>query len=387
MTEPDLEAILDECLHEMSIRGENIERCLQRCPQHAEQLAPLVQMADHIRKTGHPTLSAPATRAIEQRLLKRTAELRQFRARPSLSLPFSLRPLVIVAATLVVILALVLAGGGGIVYAATDSLPGSPLYGVKRATEQAQLFLVPTETGQAELHIKFAQRRLEEVQALAEIKGRVDEEVLAAIAEETGLALEEINKAPAQDKATLLDKLVSLTERQQSVLKSVQAQAPQSAQKGLNRALEASQQGHERAREALEKEKPGQDLKTRSPVPTQTPRPTHAPKPTRAPGEQGQGPASTPTGQVHEPSATPPGQSGEEHGPPTEPPGQSDKDHGPSATPPGQSGEEHGPPTESPGQSDKEQGPPEAPPGQSGKDQGHGGEHGGGQGKGKDKGK
>ncbi len=384
MTEPDLEAILDECLHEMSIRGESIESCLQRYPQHAGQLAPLVQVADHIRKSNHPTLSAPAARAIEQRLLKRTAELRPSGAKSSLSLPFALRPLMTVAATLVVILALVLAGGGGIVYASTESLPGSPLYGIKRATEQVQLFLVPTKIGRAELHIKFAQRRLEEVQALAEIKGQVDEEALAAMAEETELALEEMGKAPAQDQATLLNKLLSLTERQQSVLKRVKAEAPEAAQKGLNRALEASQRGHERAREALEKEKPDRNVKPRSPVPTKTPKPTHVPKP-NPPGQQGQGPASTPTGQVHSPSATAPGQSEKEHGPPAEPPGQSDEDHGPPAQPPGHSDEEHGPPAEPPGQSDKEHGPPDAPPGQSGEDHGHGRGYRGRQGAGKEK--
>ena len=85
MTEPDWEAILDECLHKMSTRAESIERCLQRHPQHAGQLAPLVHVADHIRKTSHPTLSVSATKAIEQRLLKRATELRQPRAKPSVS--------------------------------------------------------------------------------------------------------------------------------------------------------------------------------------------------------------------------------------------------------------------------------------------------------------
>ncbi|TEU14840.1 MAG: hypothetical protein E3J21_14750, partial [Anaerolineales bacterium] len=248
MTETDLKAILDECLHDMSTRGESIERCLQRRPQHAGQLAPLIQVADHIRKTRHPTLSVSVTRAIEQRLLKRATELRQSRAR-LWSLPFSLRPLGTVAATLIVILALVLAGGGGIVYASTDSLPGSPLYGVKRATEQVQLFLAPAGTKRSELHIRFAQKRMEEVQALAEVKGQVAEEALAAMAEETELALEEAEKAPAQDKLALLDKLVSLTQRQQAVLERVQTKAPEAAQKGLSRALEASQQGYEKARE------------------------------------------------------------------------------------------------------------------------------------------
>ncbi len=380
MTEPDLEAILDECLHGMSTQGESIERCLQRYPQQARQLAPFIQVADRIRKASHPALSVSATKAIEQRLLERAAELRQSRAKPRLwSLPFSLRPLVTVAAALIVVLALVLGGGGGIVYASTDSLPGGPLYGVKRATEQVQLFLAPTGGKRAVLHIKFAQRRLEEVQALAEIKGQVDEETLAAIAKETGLALEETEKAPPQDKPALLDKLVSLTERQQAVLERVWAKAPEAAQKGLNRALEASQQGHERAREALEKEKPGQDVK-----PAKPPEPTKAPKPSHPPGEQGQGPPSGPPGQSegeHGPPAQPPGQSEEKN----EPPGQSDKEHGPPAQPPGQSDKDHRPPTEPPGESGEEHGAPDAPPGRSGEDHSSGAEHGGGYGKDKAK--
>jgi len=386
MTEPKLEAILDECLHDMSTRGETIERCLQRYPQHAGQLASLIQVADHIWRTSHPTLSVSATKAIERRLLERATELRRSRAKPSRwSLPFSLRPLGTVAATLIVVLALVLAGGGGIVYASTDSLPGSPLYSVKRATEQVQLFLAPTGTKRAVLHTEFAQRRLEEVQALAEIKGQVDEEALAAIAEETELALEEAEKAPAQDKPALLDKLVSLTERQQAVLERVWDKVPEAAQKGLNRALEVSQRGHERASEALEKEKPGRDVK-----PTKPSKPTKAPEPSHAPGEQGQGQgppsgSSDQSGGEHGPPAQPPGQSEEKNEPPSEPPGQSDKEHGPPAQPPGQSGEDHGSPSEPPGQSGEEHGSPDEPPGQSGEDPRRSREHGGEHGKGKDK--
>jgi hypothetical protein len=375
MREPDLEVILDECLHNVSTRDESIERCLRRYPQHAGQLAPLVQVADRIQKTRHPTLSVSATKAIEQRLLKRATEIKQSKAKPSRwPLPFSLRPLVTVAATLIVVLVLVLAGGGGIVYASTDSLPGSPLYGVKRTTEQVQLFLAPMGTGRAELHIRFAQRRLEEVQALAETKGQVDEETLAAIAEETELALKEVEGARPAEKSNLLEKLASLTERQQSVLKGVQAKAPEAAQQGLNRALEASQRGHERARKALEKEKPDPDVKPAETLkPSPAPKPTKAPKPTHEPGKQGQGQGK-----------------GEEGN------GSDEEDGEPPAEPPGQSGQEHGPPAESPGQSGEKHGPSDAPPGQSGEDHGQSGKHGGGHGhddddrgggQGKDKGK
>jgi hypothetical protein len=315
-------------------------------------------VADRIRKIRHPTLSVSATRAIEQRLLKRAKEIKHSKAKPSRwPLPFSLRPLVTVAATLMVVLALVLAGGGGIVYASTDSLPGSPLYGVKRATEQVQLFLVPMSTGRAELHIRFAQRRLEEVQALVETKGKVDEETLAAIAKETELALKEVEEAHPAEKSNLLEKLASLTERQQAVLKGVQAKAPEAAQKGLNRALEASQRGHERASKALEKEKPDPDVK-----PTKTPKPSPAPKPTKAP------------------KLTQPGEQGQGQGKGKEGKGPDEEGDEPPAEPPGQSGQEPGPPAESPGQSGEKHGPPDAPPGQSGEDPGHSGKHGGGQG-------
>jgi hypothetical protein len=365
MREPDWEVILDECLHNVSTRAESIERCLRRYPQHAGQLAPLLQVADRLRKTRHPTLSVSATKAIEQRLLKRATEIKPSKAKSSRwPLPFSLRPLVTVAATLIVVLALVLAGGGGIVYASTDSLPGSPLYGVKRATEQVQLFLTPMGMGRAELHIRFAQRRLEEVQALAETEGKVDEETLAAIAEETALALKEVEGAHPAEKSNLLEKLASLTERQQAVLKGVQAKAPEAAQKGLNRALEASQQGHERASKALEKEKPDPDVKpTKTPRPTEMPKLSPAPKPTKAP---------KPT---HEP-----GKQGQDQGKGKEGKGSDEEGGEPPAEPPGQSGQEHGPPAESPGQSGEKHGPPDASPGQSGEDHGHSGEHGGGQG-------
>jgi len=272
-------------------------------------------------------------------------------------------------------MALVLAGGGGIVYASTDSLPGSPLYGVKRATEQAQLFLAPAGAKQAELHIRFAQKRMEEVQALAEIKGQVAEEALAAMSEETELALEEAEKAPAQDKLALLDKLVNLTQRQQAVLGRVQTKAPEAAQKGLSRALEASQQGYEKVREALEKEKPGRDVRpSKSPLPTKTPKPTHTLKPTKtpkstyAPGVHDQGQGKGKKDKVLDEEGS---------GPPAEPPGK-EKD---------KSSEGGGPPAEPPGRSGEEHGPPDAPPGQSGEDHGRSGKHGGAQGKGQGKGK
>jgi hypothetical protein len=51
---------------------------------------------------------------------------------------------------------------GGLVYVSSDSLPGSPLYTVKRATESVQLALTLDSKAKAKLHYGIAQRRIAE---------------------------------------------------------------------------------------------------------------------------------------------------------------------------------------------------------------------------------
>lgn len=63
--------------------------------------------------------------------------------------------------------AVVLGGWLTTVHAATHSLPGDPLYGLKLITEQAQLRLASLEE-RAILHTEFAERRLHEAVALQE---------------------------------------------------------------------------------------------------------------------------------------------------------------------------------------------------------------------------
>jgi len=68
------------------------------------------------------------------------------------------------AATLVVLLLT----GGGVVYAASSALPGDSLYPVKTTVEAMRLTLAPSEAEAARLRLEFADRRMEEVDALLE---------------------------------------------------------------------------------------------------------------------------------------------------------------------------------------------------------------------------
>ena len=72
-----------------------------------------------------------------------------------------------------IVLAIVLAlcaAGGGTVYAAQDNLPGDALYPVKLGTEQVMMWL-GDDAAKAERALSFAERRVGEMEALAE-KGR-----------------------------------------------------------------------------------------------------------------------------------------------------------------------------------------------------------------------
>jgi hypothetical protein len=161
----ELDNILDECLERL-IRGESIEACLSRHPEHAAVLEPLLRtaldtlMAADIRPRPEFRQRAAAQfqAAIREMPLK---ERRGFFAvlKPSL-------------ATIIIVVVVLLAGGGTVA-AAAGSLPDSPLYPVKLATESVRLALTPSALGKAELNARFADERVDEIIKMAE-KGKAD---------------------------------------------------------------------------------------------------------------------------------------------------------------------------------------------------------------------
>lgn len=61
--------------------------------------------------------------------------------------------------------------GSGVSFAAQNTIPGETLYGVKLATEQLRVAVTPGKKAKAELHLRFASRRLEEIERLIEQNG------------------------------------------------------------------------------------------------------------------------------------------------------------------------------------------------------------------------
>jgi hypothetical protein len=156
-----LDNILDDCLERLLVKGESIEECLADYPEQADELKPLLQTAVVTRKAldiePRPEFRARARYQLHAAL--KEAAYKQ--SRPFFARQF--RWATVVSATLILLLA-----GGGIVAAASNSMPDEPLYQVKLATEQIQLYLTFSPLDKAELYAKLADRRVTEIIDMAQ---------------------------------------------------------------------------------------------------------------------------------------------------------------------------------------------------------------------------
>jgi signal transduction histidine kinase len=243
----------------------------------------------------------------------------------------------------------VILAGAGTAAAASQSVPGDLLYGVKRADESAQVFFSPA-SARASVYAGLAQQRLAELRVLVH-RGSLDGAILNSLAHdlvtETATALAFVDDTPAEGQVDVLNRLVSVTNDEETTLAVLITLAPAEAQAGLDRALLASSQDHTRSVERLEQvvaahggprssSTPGSAGATASatatlasqtePPPTQTQVPfgqTHV-----APGQTQVPPGQTkvPPGQT---KVVPPGQT-------KVPPGQTKVPPGQTRVPPGQ---------------------------------------------------
>lgn len=98
--------------------------------------------------------------------------------------------------------------GGGVEVAAQRSLPGQPFYGLKRATEAAQLHLSGGATAQAEQRLDQARTRLAEIKALwpdrdSSAHSQQIADLMAALDKDIGLATGPLLAAGGSAAATL----------------------------------------------------------------------------------------------------------------------------------------------------------------------------------------
>jgi len=241
-------------------RAEDLERLLADSGFDARQgeVRRVAELADVMRRN----LAPPSpTAAVVRRVRARVWEgLPRATAAPR----GALRP----AYALAVLALVVLGSVTGVAFVAEAALPGDALYPVKRGLEQAQVAL---SSDDAALAAAFADRRLEEIEALTSLE-RWDD--VGAAVDSYEAIIEELAGLEGTSVEGQLESHLEVLER-------VRRQAPEAALPGLDRAIERAKLGRDEARERREGKgppphAPGQDKKedegSEAPEASRTPR-------------------------------------------------------------------------------------------------------------------
>lgn len=215
----------------------------------------------------HAFVTATRIRVLNRVKAKAATPRRRPSKAPARRWPFSLRQPAFALASLVLAAALLLTGTG-VASAASSSLPGDPLYGFKLGLEKARLTLTLREEARIQLLNQYTNRRLTELQTLQQSGRMVGFE---AGFEQYGRSLDDLlNELGTGEHPGDLQGVADNLQHHTEVLEGLLGTAPDSAQPGLQNAIEKS--AHSRSViEALQADKspsefaPGQLKKTETP--------------------------------------------------------------------------------------------------------------------------
>jgi len=211
----DFQTILNECLKELEA-GQPLDAILARYPEEADELRPLLLTGQNLKAMPIARPRSHIQQAGWQRFLGEANALRRARERRPV---FSLwaqplwRPLAAAASLLLV---LFLLGSSATVYAASRSLPDSPLYPLKLATEEARLWIVFDEDDRAGILLDQSETRMTEIRKLVQQGKPVEGNVLSAMRGRMTRATDIINKRDAPQD--LVARANELSARQEDIL-------------------------------------------------------------------------------------------------------------------------------------------------------------------------
>jgi hypothetical protein len=177
----DIEIILTNCIKEIKSGKATLAECLNRYSHQFQGFESLLRMALNIQEPPLFKLDKNYKQAAKAKLLRQIRTTKQQKHRSftdvfSFGIPLqSTRARIAVSVLTLTIL--ILSVSGGTAYAAQSSLPGDLLYQVKIGTEDARLLIAGDSAAKAELNLRFAQTRLEEMEKL--INSDVEEAGLA----------------------------------------------------------------------------------------------------------------------------------------------------------------------------------------------------------------
>ena len=163
--------VQDECLDRLLQGGEGVEACVADYPEYAAELREALEAARGVHDAFAFQPDAARKRASRLRYLDKLERSRRPRGLLgglARRLSWGGRRWALTTTALVAVMVL---GGTGTVLGAEGSVPGDPLYPVKRVGERARLLFTFSDSGESELRASLMERRMKEVEAVMQ-RGR-----------------------------------------------------------------------------------------------------------------------------------------------------------------------------------------------------------------------
>jgi hypothetical protein len=236
------EEILANCIEEIRSGKSTIEDCMKRYPHLGNELRSLLEIATCLK----PDEVTPSSQFKERAKMHLFDEITPSPAKISQPLLrwYQLTSSRVLASVVIGVLILVLAGGST-VYAAQSSLPGDTLYPVKTGVENLQLAITTSPAVKANLYLKFAQQRIDEVQQEVKLNRNVNAQTLAKVQQQFDDTLKELsNSDNTKASNNTLSRLSVVTLNQQVELEQTLASAPQSSQPVIQQILDETRRGN-----------------------------------------------------------------------------------------------------------------------------------------------
>jgi len=215
--------ILDRCL-DLLREGRSVEQCLHLYPEVAGDLEPLLRVASDLRELPK---AEPRPAALRTALLRagaalpRESDIQRGRRAPGLLRRWR-SPVRVAALRLAAAAAVVLALTLGLSTASARSVPGDLLYPIKLVTERVTFALATSTDRRAELHLSFADSRLDELMRTSQADGRIDPTLLKRLLEHATLALEDATPLPDERYRQILGRVDAFNTYQKRVFERLQ---------------------------------------------------------------------------------------------------------------------------------------------------------------------
>jgi len=203
------DTIVEECAERLRC-GATVDECLSKYPALAQELEPLLHTMIQVSRISVPQLRPEVRARVRRQMLQAVHN----RYRTSASRRWFNSPLLRVA---LVFVTAFFALSTGLV-AAQTSLPDTPLYAVKRGSENLRLQFTSDPTARAELYLHYSETRFNEIVALSTDGRPIPQSLLDACTAQGDLALQGIARLDPSAATPLYQRYVLITERRITIL-------------------------------------------------------------------------------------------------------------------------------------------------------------------------